>query len=171
MLQPCPQERPGPGEGEGTQKLCPSPKSPRCPGLGWFPCWKLKRSFPAGPSVVPSQYEQESMGRRDAGQTTVSFRARGARWREGWQGQGLRGGLGCRELVGVRAGQGMAGAVGKGQQGLSVQGRAPSEELLEWASGPGSKLGQIWDFLWNFPLPPPCPPSFIFQPTQGPSCP
>lgn len=48
----------------------------------------------------------------------------------------------------------MAGAVGKGQQSLPVQGRAPSEKLLEWALGPGSKLGQIWDFLWNFPLPP-----------------
>lgn len=28
-----------------------------------------------------------------------------------------------------------------------------SKEILEWALDPESKLGQIWDFLWNFPTP------------------
>lgn len=67
--------------------------------------------------------------------------------------------------------QGAAGAVGRGQQRLPIQGRAPLEKLREWALGPGSKLGQNWDFLWNFPLPLLCPPSFIFNPLQGPSHP
>lgn len=42
---------------------------------------------------------------------------------------------------------------GRGQQGLPIQGRMSSEEILEWALDPESKLGQIWDFLWNFPTP------------------
>ena len=50
---------------------------------------------------------------------------------------------------------------GSGLRGLPVQGRTASEELLEWALDPGSKLGQIWDFLRTLPLLPPRPPPLI----------
>lgn len=50
---------------------------------------------------------------------------------------------------------------GSRQQGLPIQGRTSSGELLEWTLDPGSKLGHIWDFLWTLPLLPFCPPPLI----------
>lgn len=168
MSLSCPQESPVQGRGWGSETVLSK--------QSWVPSpvvaskWETEEDPHPCPWGCPRQDEQEHVHTQDRStlvKPQFSFRAIGTRRREGCWGPGIRGGSDQAR------GPGSSWAVrwGQGQQRLPVQYRASSEELLEWASGLGSKLGQIWDFLWNFPLPPPCPPSFIFQPTQGPSCP
>ena len=169
-----PQSRGGGGVSEPVS--FPKLSSPGCPALQWLPSWKLRWTPELCPWGCPRQDEQESVCTREGGGLggRGSLGAMGTWWREGCWGLDIRGSFGRAGGGGAHGSEmegGVAGAVGKGQQRLPVQGRVSSEDLLEWAPGPGSKLGQIWDFLWNFPFSPPCPPSFIFQPIRGPSHP
>lgn len=81
------------------------------------------------------------MERRSVVKAQCSFRAVWTWCREKCLGPDIRGGFGQARALGlsaVREGKGWQMHWGRGQQGLPIQGRMSSEEILEWALDPES---------------------------------